>query len=89
MPDPTIPNAAKARLAVPERARVASVVVRVMVQPATSAVLIYGAPGYKKPVRFSGSKSEGEVVTNSAEVYVQGANGAVGAQIYTLAWFGK
>ena len=89
MPEPIIPNAAKARLAVPAGAAVSSVVVRVMVQPATAAVLIYGGPGYKRPVRFAGPQSEGEVPTDSAEVYVQGAEGAAGAQVYTLGWYGK
>ncbi len=88
MPEPVIPNAAKARLAVPDGARVKSVVVRVMVQPATGAVLIYGGPGYKTPVRFRGPQSEGEVPTATPEVYVQGVNGVVGAQIYTLGWYG-
>jgi hypothetical protein len=88
MPDRVIPNAAKAHLAVPPGAKVNSVVVRVMVQPATGAVLIYGGPGYTKPVRFKGPQSEGEVPTKTAEVYVQGADGVVGAQVYTLGWYG-
>ena len=88
MPERVIPNAAKARLAVPDGVKLTSVLVRVMVQPATGSVLIYGGPGYRTPVRFKGPQAEGEVATKTPEVDIQGANGAVGAQVYTLGWYG-
>jgi hypothetical protein len=89
MPEPTIPNAARADLAVPAKAPVRSVAVRVMVQPSSAAILIYGGPRFDKPVRFSGPQSEGQVPTDSPAVYIQAVDGAVGAQIYTLGWYGK
>lgn len=88
MPD-MIANAARANLAAPADKPLRSVAVRVMVQPAGAAVLIYGSPGYSNPVRFNGPQSEGEIPTDSPSVYVQGVDGAVGAQVYTLGWYPK
>jgi hypothetical protein len=84
-----IANAAKAKLAAPPGAFLRSVAVRVMVQPASAAVLIYGGPRYDKAVRFSGPQSEGQIPTDRSLVYIQGVDGAVGAQVYTLGWHGK
>jgi len=89
MPDATIPNAAKANLAIPADKAIRSVAVRVMVQPASAAVFIYGGPGFDKPTRFNGPQSEGEVPTDGPTVYIQGADGAVGVQVYTLGWYEK
>lgn len=89
MADVMIANAARASLAVPAAKTLGSVAVRVMIQPASAAVLIYGGPRYDRPVRFSGPQSEGEIPTDSPTVYVQGVDGAVGAQIYTLGWHAK
>jgi hypothetical protein len=88
MADANIANAARANLAVPADKNLKSVTVRVMVQPASAAVVIYGGPGYNRPVRFNGPQSEGEIPTDSPSVYIQGVDGAVGAQIYTLGWHG-
>ncbi len=89
MPDIMIANAARANLAAPADQALRSVAVRVMVQPATAAVLVYGGPGYGNPVRFNGPQSEGEIPTDSPSVYIQGVDGAVAAQIYTLGWYPK
>lgn len=88
MPD-MIANAARAMLAAPADKPMRAVAVRVMVQPASAAVLIYGGPGYANPVRFNGPQSEGEIPTAGPAVFIQGVDGAVGAQIYTLGWFPK
>jgi hypothetical protein len=86
MPDVIPPNSAKADLAVPTGRAVKSVRVRVMVEPPSAAVLIYGGPSYAAPVRFNGPESEADVATNSPGVYVQGVDGATAAKVYTLSW---
>lgn len=88
MPKATVANAARATLAVPAGKAVKSIAVRVLVQPASAAVLIYGGPGFNKPVRFSGPQSEGEIPADGPTVYIQGVDGAIGVQVYTLGWFG-
>lgn len=89
MADVTIANAAKADLAAPAGVPITSIRVRVMVQPASAAVLIYGGPNYDKPVRFNGPQSEGSVPTDSPTVYIQGVDGAISTQAYTLGWSDK
>jgi hypothetical protein len=89
MPDVTIANAARANLAVPADKAIRSVAVRVMVQPASAAVVIYGGPAFDRPVRFNGPQSEGEIPTDGPSVYIQGVDGAVGVQVYTLGWYEK
>ncbi|MGB8275000.1 MAG: hypothetical protein WCF16_06985 [Alphaproteobacteria bacterium] len=82
----TIPNSAKADLAIPAGRAVRSARVRVTVEPATAAVLIYGGPRYDAPVRFNGPLSEGDVNTSSPTVHIQGLDGATEAKVYTVSW---
>jgi hypothetical protein len=86
MPDVSLPNSAKADLAIPAGRAVKSVRVRVMVEPPSAAVLIYGGPSYDAPVRFAGPESEADIATNSPSVYIQGVDGATAAKVYTLSW---
>jgi hypothetical protein len=87
--DVMIANAARVDLPVPVEIPLRSIAVRVLVQPSSAAVLIYGGPDYDRPVRFNGPQSEGEIATDGRRIYIQSVDGAVGAQVYTLGWYAK
>jgi hypothetical protein len=63
-----------------------SVMVQVLVRPASGAVLLYGGPGYDKPVEARGGLTRIEVPTDQPVIYARAIKGATSVSIETLGW---
>jgi hypothetical protein len=63
-----------------------AVTIRVKITPPTGSVLIYGAPGYNKPIKFHGPQQVGSIATNSPIVKVEMVDGATAWEIETMGY---